>query len=124
MPTGGRTIQDMARRCKRWLAASLDELGYAAVVVLVGVCAFGLGRISALESARPAVSIGEAPVLGKLVAMAPGGLIVASRTGSVYYYPWCAGAGNIATQNQRWFKSEAEARAAGYRPAKNCKGLE
>jgi hypothetical protein len=123
MYASGNTIQDMARRCKALLGAGVEDFGYAAIVLLVGVSAFGLGRISALEAARPAVAILEAPVLTQPQGMASGGLVVASRSGSVYYFPWCGGAGNISTQNQRWFKSEEAARAAGYRPAKNCKGL-
>lgn len=124
MHGSGHTIQDMARRCKASLSAGVEDFGYAAIVLLVGVSAFGLGRISALEAAMPAVAILKAPALAQPQGMAPGGLVVASRSGSVYYFPWCGGAGNIATQNQRWFKSEEAARTAGYRPAKNCKGLE
>lgn len=123
MSASGNTIQDMAHRCKAILGAGVADFGYAAIVLLVGVSAFGLGRISALEAARPAVAILDAPTT-KPQSMTQGGLVVASRSGSVYYFPWCGGAGNIAAQNQRWFKSESAARAAGYRPAKNCKGLE
>lgn len=114
----------MTRACKAALERWIEEFGVVVIVVLVGISGFGLGRISALEAARPAVSIGEAPMLEKPAGMAPGGLIVASATGGTYYYPWCSGVGKIAPQNQVWFKSEAAAQDAGYRPAKTCKGLE
>lgn len=124
MDTSGHTIQDRARACKAALEAGIGEYGVALIVLLTALSAFGLGRISALEAARPAVSVGEAPMLEKPLGMAPGGLIVASWSGHSYYFPWCAGAANIAPQNQRWFKDEAAAQAAGYAPAKNCKGLQ
>lgn len=123
MPTGRRTIQDIVAQCKTWLEIGLDELGVALVVILVGVASFGLGRMSALEAARPAVTIADASTQAQPPQIASGGLYVASRTGSAYYFPWCTGAGKITTQNQRWFKSEEVAQAAGYRPAKNCEGL-
>lgn len=55
--------------------------------------------------------------------MARGGMYMASRTGKVYYFPWCASAINIAPENRRWFATEKAAQKAGYRAAKNCRGL-
>ncbi len=105
------------------LERGLGEWGMPALFVLVALTSFGLGRLSALEDARPAVSIGEAPVSAQPRAMALGAQFVASRTGTVYYYPWCSGAEQIAPDKQVWFVSEKAAQAAGFRPAKNCKGL-
>ncbi len=50
-------------------------------------------------------------------------LVVASKNGTKYHYPWCAGAKQIADKNKITFNSFAEARASGYTPASNCKGL-
>ena len=50
--------------------------------------------------------------------------IVASRNGEVYYYIWCKGVKRIKEENKKYFNSKEEAEAAGYRPAKNCEGLE
>lgn len=101
----------------------MGEYGIAALVLLVGTASFGFGRLSMIEEVRPVVSIGHAPVSIALRAMSVGGEFVASRSGTVYYFPWCGGAQNIAPQNQQWFTSEKVAQAAGLRPAKNCKGL-
>ena len=101
----------------------MGEWGLVAIVFFVALASFGLGRLSALEGARPPVSITRAPEDQKVRAMTLGGQFVASRTGSAYYYPWCAGATKILPQNQRWFQSEEAARKAGYAAAKNCKGL-
>jgi hypothetical protein len=45
------------------------------------------------------------------------GIIVASKNSNKYHWPWCAAAKNIKPENQIWFKSEAEAKAAGYTPS-------
>ena len=116
-------IQDIGLKIKGLAADMVHEWGLIIVVFLVAVASFGLGRLSALEEARPPVSITQAPMAANQQAIAPGGLLVAARSGSVYYYPWCTGAAKILQQNQRWFQSEEAARKAGYAPAKNCKGL-
>lgn len=51
------------------------------------------------------------------------GIVVASKTGEVYYLPTCASAKRITPEKLVTFASRAEAEAAGYRAAKNCKGL-
>lgn len=117
------SIEEWKQKIKAALEEGLAEWGLVALVLLVGLASFGLGRLSALEQVRPPVSITQAASAAGARGMAVGGLIVASRSGSAYYYPWCAGAAKILPQNQRWFASEAAARNAGYAPAKNCKGL-
>lgn len=99
-------------------------LGIPLAVILVGLASFGLGRLSMIEEMRPEIMLQNAAAAEAIQPIALGGLIVASRSGSTYHYPWCAGAQQIAEQNKRWFKSEEEARKAGYKAAKNCKGLE
>ncbi len=116
-------IQDIWLKIKSLGDNAIGEWGLLAIVFLVALASFGLGRLSALEDARPPVSILQAPVDAKPRAIAAGGLVVASKNGSVYYFPWCSGASNIIERNQRWFRSEEAARRAGYAPAKNCKGL-
>ncbi|MBI5457207.1 hypothetical protein HY971_00590 [Candidatus Kaiserbacteria bacterium] len=102
-----------------WIA----EWGIVVIVFLVALASFGLGRLSALEDTKPLVSITEAPTDARPSPAAPGGLYVAARGGSAYYYPWCTGANRINAANKVWFESEAAARKAGYSPAKGCKGL-
>ncbi len=116
-------IQDIWLKIKASGGDLIHEWGLILIVFLVAVSAFGLGRLSALEDVRAPVSITEAPIDAKPRAMTTGGLLVAARSGSVYYYPWCTGAAKILPANQVWFQGEAAARNAGYAPAKNCKGL-
>lgn len=95
------------------------------LVVLVGVASFGLGRFSAQDGKKEGVILVENK--GELEASASGAIpggVVASKTGSKYHLPWCAGAQTIREGNKIWFESAAEARRAGYEPAGNCKGIE
>ncbi|MDO8514123.1 MAG: Ada metal-binding domain-containing protein [bacterium] len=117
------TIAEWRLKIKNFSEDVIAEWGLVAILFLVALASFGLGRLSAFEDVRPPVSITRAPEDQKVRAMTFGGQFVASKTGSAYYYPWCAGATKILPQNQRWFQSEDAARKAGYTPAKNCKGL-
>jgi hypothetical protein len=122
-----QSIQHLWGDSKSRILAGFDrqigDWGLPALVVLVGLGSFGLGRLSAIEEHRPVVSIGEAPAAGIQRAMPLGGQFVGSRTGTVYYFPWCGGAQQIPPDAQVWFTSEKAAQRAGYRAAKNCKGL-
>jgi hypothetical protein len=118
-----QTIQNIGQKIKPILDRGIAEWGLFALILLASVGSFGMGRLSALEDARPVVSVSLASAATTDVSMAPGGLLEASKTGTVYYYPWCAGVAKISPQNARWFASEKAAQATGLRPAKNCKGL-
>lgn len=120
---GSETIQELGAKGKAAISQGVGEWGLFALITLGLLASFGLGRLSALVEARPLVEVHTAAVAAA-GAVAPGGLYVASRNGSTYYFPWCAGAERIASQNERWFRSEEEAQKAGFRPAKNCKGLD
>ncbi|MFH1979380.1 MAG: hypothetical protein ABII97_03290 [Patescibacteria group bacterium] len=96
-----------------------SDLILVLVVLLVGLIAFGLGRLSV-------VSENETPVrIESLVGSVnlADGLLVASKNGSKYHYPWCSGAQKMKEDNKVWFDSKEEAERAGYSPASNCKGL-
>jgi len=90
-----------------------------AIVMLVGVGAFGLGRLSV---SAPALSADKSTSPAALPA-GEDRIFVGSKTGSVYYLPTCTGASRIKPENQVWFGTAEEARAAGYAPASNCPGL-
>lgn len=109
-----------------------------AIVLVIGLGAFGLGRLS-LESGSQTgiaivgtrVSAGALQAAKELAATttpgqggATAGGVVASKAGTKYFYPWCGGASAIKEGSKVWFASASDARAAGYQPASNCKGLE
>jgi hypothetical protein len=116
-------IQHIWQEIKAFLDHFLASWGLVALIFVSVLGAFGLGRLSALIEAKPLVQVAQAASEAAPRPLQAGGYYVASRNGSVYYFPWCAGAGNIAEANKRWFTSEEAAKAAGYRAAKNCKGL-
>ena len=114
----------MGQEIKNRVGDGVGEWGTIIVVLLLAVASFGLGRLSALEEARPLVSVRMAASAAGARPIAAGGLVVASKSGTAYHFPWCAGASSIKESNKIWFKDEAAARKAGYAPAKNCKGLQ
>lgn len=124
MDIRGASIQEWRQKIKDLLDTAIGNWGLVAIVFLVGVASFGLGRLSALEDTRSPVSLKQTPEEAKPQGRYLGGLYVASRGGSVYYYPWCSGAANISLANQVWFDSKTAAQKAGYRVSKSCKGLE
>lgn len=118
----GVSIADLISQCKNSLEKWLLGWGLPIVVLLVAIICFGLGRLSAAEAQSQPITLRVASTTNDR-PLYVGGEIVASRSGSAYYYPWCSGAARIAERNKVWFKSESEASKAGYAPAKTCKGL-
>ena len=119
------------------------ELYLAAVIVLVAVISFGLGRLSKIREEKTPITIETASSMSDIDEKTNGAgimlqhnsstissatsssskIFVASRNGKKYYYAWCESANVIKEQNRVWFSTKAEAEKAGYQPAANCKGL-
>lgn len=107
------------------------------VVVLVGMTSFSLGRLSVSEPksdiqflATPLASqsaVSREDTEESVVPLSPQGQasteVIASKSGTKYYFPWCAAASRIKPENIVRFKTEAAARAAGYTPSSQCPGL-
>jgi len=114
-----------------------NELYLAAIIILVAVISFGLGRLSKIREEKTPITIenvkenaetSESKSLStsnvdKTNSTATSKIFVASRNGKKYYYAWCESANVIKEQNRIWFSTQAEAEKAGYQPAANCKGL-
>ena len=93
------------------------------VLVLVASASFGFGILVGQDTGlRTPFSVCDSTATPKAVQDA-GGEVVASKTGTKYFLPWCSGAKNISSENLVTFSSAEEAKAAGYAPAANCKGL-
>ena len=146
------TIQKYLIKCKRVIQnlSKKEDLFLYAIIVLMGIGSFGLGRLSATkeDSIKPWVQTAElgsisAPTQGRdsdrnvgapyslpaeeqaalSTVMPAGGFYVASAKGTKYHLPWCAGASKISEENKVIFKTKDEAEKAGYAPAGNCKGI-
>ncbi|MDB5225388.1 MAG: protein of unknown function with transrane region [Candidatus Adlerbacteria bacterium] len=126
---------------KEALFRKLEPYLVPAIVVLVGVGAFGLGRLSAdsrestalriiypnAQLATP-VAAGGVPETAQAASLPAelgqgSGPYVASKNGTKYYLTTCSGAGRIKQENKVYFVSVQEAEAAGFGPAANCPGL-
>jgi len=127
-----------------------NDLFVVLIIILVGISGFGLGKLSALEKGREMVQIkpldlaattldssqasinninnnpSVIPAQVGIQSSSQGdikGLVLAAKTGTKYYYPWCSGASRISEKNKVWFDTIQEAKNAGYSAASNCAGL-
>ena len=71
-------------------------------------------------SAPPAGAVSDTAV----GVSATSGEVIGSKTGKKYYFPWCSTVKRIKPENQVKFSSITSAKAAGYTPGGNCKGLQ
>ncbi len=113
----------MYEKIKHFYTAMPIEFLFSIIVILIGLSAFGLGRLSALDESKESVSLRYNNDLATAQEININGTVVVSKNGSKYHYPWCAGALKMNEQNKRWYDSIEDAKGAGYSPAKNCKGL-
>ncbi len=120
-----------------------DTTFYGLIIGFVAVCSFGLGRLSVdnttinsdivtpINSAAVAnaslptllISTTSLKSIEETVPQNEEVLYVGSKNSDKYHLPWCSGAKRITESNKVFFNSKAEAEAAGYTPAGNCKGI-
>jgi len=117
------TIADARGKCKELAAKVPRDVLSIGILVLASLTSFGLGYLAGLDAGQGSpAAIEESPVAAP-EAMAPAvGQVVASKNGTKYYFPSCAGVARISESNKVWFASAAAAAAAGYAPAANCTG--
>lgn len=117
------TIAEVREKCKSLAGRIPRDVLLLGIVALASSLSFGLGYSAGLDAAPPGKSPLEiAPIAATGVPAGPGS-VVASKSGTKYYLPSCAGAERISDANKIWFVSAAAAAAAGYAPAAHCKGL-
>ena len=123
------SIKEVATKIKDSIPLSDGDLIVALIIIFVGLSGFGLGRLSVDTNQNSEIRlINKSGEQSASVALSQGldekfGLIVASKGGTKYHYPWCSGASRMKEENKIWFNSTEDARRAGYTPAANCKGL-
>src|SRR3989338_8575719 len=122
-----------------WISENKSDLYIAALIFLVGLASFGLGRLSVLWPKKEPIEItipdarstiyeetrGDSSSVSQTAAIVPSvqGKYVASKNGTAYHFPWCPGALRIKEENKIWFETKEAAEKAGYKPAGNCEGL-
>jgi len=117
-----------------------DDLYIVIMIILVGTASFGLGKISNYEKNKIPISIlktqelmyasvfeasSDTKTTGQNIDTNNNvkGTVVASKSGTKYYYPWCSGVSRIKEENKVWFNSIEDAKSVGLTPASGCTGL-
>ena len=129
---------------KKYLSRVPTGVLTALVVILSSLGAFGLGLLEGRAQSQKTIITEQVPQVEKRLStptsaslsasvatptkqvpstLTQGGQYVASKNGSKYHLPWCPGAKAMNAANKIWFSTKAEAEAAGYTPASNCKGI-
>ena len=118
------TIAEVRGKCKGLAAKIPRDMLVIGVLVLSSTASFALGYLAGQGSGQGTAPAPDSPPVGLSEAVsAASGAFVASRNGTKYYLPSCAGASRISDANKVWFASAEAAVAAGYALAANCKGL-
>lgn len=131
-------VTEYIYKVKQWCSENSSDLYVAAIILLVGLLAFGLGRLSTLwpqkepitiensqypEQNTPAPTKNNASKIDVPKNSPVEGAYVASKAGSYYYLPSCSGVARIKEENKIWFQTKKEAESRGLKPAENCPGL-
>lgn len=124
-------IAEARQKCKSLMTRAPRDVLVVAVLVLASSLSFGLGYLAGRDAGQgSSITIIPSPFMGDSAAPMPGrdanaetSGVVASKNGTKYYLPSCAGADRISSANKVWFASAQAAALAGYTPAANCKGL-
>ena len=145
------SIHDWTSKIKSYTEESPGKVhAFYTLILLVIVASifFALGRLAALEEKHSPLTISKSvtpqdtrsqtsaaieafiptsetasTTLQTSTETAQNGEVIGSKSGKKYYYPWCGTLKRVKLQNQIHFGSIDLARAAGYVPAANCKGL-
>ena len=123
------TIAEAREKCKSFAASIPRDTFILGVLIFASTLSFGLGYLTGIDAGQGSrITLEESPVAALSAAepaekQAGSKQVVASKNGTKYYLPECAGASRISDANKVWFVSTAAALAAGYTPAANCKGI-
>jgi hypothetical protein len=126
------SIHNLPDKIKRYTGLDHIVLINILVIVLVGLSAFGLGRLSVQSntSLDLGASIYNAKAVDNIttgnstnipVNKVSGGKYVASKNGKLYYTVGCSGAKRIKDSNRIWFDTKTEAEKYGLTLSPTCK---
>lgn len=114
------TIAESREKCKSLIASVPRDVLILTILILASSASFGLGYLAGFDAGQGSdLSL----ALPSFVASSTEGNIVASKGGTKYYLPGCAGADRISDANKIWFVSTEAALSAGYTLAANCRGI-
>lgn len=111
----------MREKCKKHfseLRGASQDILLVGILLLASLLSFGLGFLAGKDSEWSGEVLTES---SPLIATTSDS-VVASRNGTKYYFPWCAGVERIVSANKIYFASPSDAKAQGYSLAANCQG--
>ncbi len=134
MYNNGMSIQEVWGNFKDFISKTDTIL--AGIIITTAIVSFVLGRYSVINSVESGHVLSSNPpqILkvedttstsssSPIANSVQNQQYVASKTGTKYHLPWCAGAKQMKEENKIWFNTKEEAEKAGYLPASNCKGI-
>ncbi len=118
------TIANAREKCKTFLTNIPRDVLIILVLITTATLSFGLGYLAGEDGREvaPAAFHDSLRIDGSATssALTETAGVVASKNGTKYYLPTCAGANRISEKNKVWFATIAAAVEAGYTPAANC----
>ena len=118
------TISETREKCKSLVARVPRDVLIISILILATLLSFGLGYLAGEDAGQTIdISLQTSPLLSPPATTTIAGQVVASKSGTKYYLPTCAGVSRISDANKVWFPSASAAQTAGYAPATNCAGL-
>ncbi len=130
----------MLAKTKEKIKPYKNDIFIVLVIILVALISFGLGRLSKIRENKMPVTIENLSANminsqenipqdnqniknNQVQINSSQGMLIGSKNGTKYHFPWCSGAQRIKEENKIWFSNKEEAEKAGYTQAANCKGL-
>ncbi|OGZ34488.1 MAG: hypothetical protein A2174_02605 [Candidatus Portnoybacteria bacterium RBG_13_41_18] len=123
-------------RAGEWAKKNQGDIVLVVGFILVAVISFGVGILSAPGLTKnPLIIENQEASISEMINSDQGsetgntvedqnttqtsltsdkGILVASKNGTKYYWPWSSWAKRIKPENLIWFKSEADAQKAGF----------
>jgi len=114
------TIADTRLKCKTIVASVPRDVLIICILIVACLASFVLGYLAGKDAWQALNGQGSE---SRTIPLNTPEVVVASRAGTKYYLPTCAGVDKISDDNKVWFATAELARAQGYEPASNCKGL-
>ncbi|MBI2410005.1 hypothetical protein HYV30_03120 [Candidatus Kaiserbacteria bacterium] len=122
-------VAEVQAKCKHFFDRIPRDALIVGILIAASSLSFLLGYLSGRDGRQASVITIDIPTapnsenngVGETQGLRrDSGKVVASKNGSKYYLPSCAGAERISEANKVWFASAAAAARAGYAPATNC----
>lgn len=119
------SIPDILQKIKRLFSSRLGETILIITIFALGnIGSYILGSTNSISpKTQPVIIAGDIETYEEIMSRVSKttGVVFGSINGTKFYYDNCSGGKSIKNENRIWFETIAEAIAAGYTQATNCK---